>query len=41
MNGFCISYIGSKNIVEVGWYEESIKVGNCMTLHGNNLRVIE
>ena len=41
VNGWCISYIGYFNIIQIGWYKDNLRNGNWMSLWGNNLSVIE
>jgi len=41
INGFCVSFIGSSNIIHIGWYLNSLKNGNWMAVNGNSFKVIE
>ena len=40
LNGFCVSFIGSDMLIEVGWYWNNVMVGNRMQVDGSDLSVI-
>ena len=41
MNGFCVVYIGSKNMIHLGFYNNDLRNGNWMSMNGTNYDVIE
>ena len=41
INGFCIQYLGTFNAIFVGWYKNSQKYGNWMSLSGENFSIIQ
>ena len=40
INGFGICYLGTKNLIDFGWYENSIVHGNWMRLNGEDLTIM-
>ena len=41
INGFCVSYLGKKNLINVGFYKDNKRNGNWMSINGSDFSVIE
>jgi len=41
VNGFCITYIGSKDHIDAGWYQNNSIHGNWMSFNGKDMSVRE
>ena len=41
INGFCISFIGFNNIIDIGYYKNNKRNGNLMRINGTTWNVVE
>ena len=41
LNGFCISFLGNKEEIQLGWFKNNFKRGNWACLNGLDMQVKE